>query len=134
MPKGKGRLPAAFCALLLALALPFGSVQAADSAPAEEGSASEPFGELPDMQALTDALEIIGSTPLDSLSGSQREALYAIGMDPDTLEENEALLNEVRENLPQEGPSPAILAGGAAVAAAAAGTGVWYAVRKKRRK
>lgn len=133
MPKGRGRLPAAFCALLLALALPLGEVQAADSAPAG-GSASAPFGELPDMQALADALEIIGNTPLDGLSQSQREALYAIGMDPDTLKENEALLNEVRANLPEEGPHPALWAGGAAAAAAAAGTGVWYAVRKKRRK
>ena len=156
MPMGKGRLPAAICALLvLALAgagkeslipglPPLEAVSAAESQTvgtdglnlaleAEDEGASTPFGELPDMKKMTEAMEIIGDTPLDNLSDTQLQKLKDIGVDLETLKENESLLSEVRDNLPEQGeiPWPAI-----AGAAAVGGTGcaVWAYVLHRRKK
>lgn len=143
MPMGKGRLPAAACALLL-LALTGAGIPGLPSAraaepesrylalAAEDGASSTPFGELPDMKKMTEALEIIGDTPLDDLSNAQLQALQDAGVDLDTLKENEDLLYEVRDTLPEEGafPWPAVAGAAAAGAAGCVAVAVWFHHRK----
>ena len=134
---GKGKLPAAVCALLLLVLTgagglppgeaPIPAVSAAASGTwetggrylaleagnTEDGESSTPFGELPDMQKLTEAMEIIGDTPLDELSDAQLQQLEDAGVDLETLKDNESLLEGVRDTLPEENGFPWPLVAGA---------------------
>ena len=60
-----------------------------------------PFGELPDMKDLFEAIDIIGETSLDSLSDEQKKELNAIGFDDKTIEENRTLIEEVIAGRPE---------------------------------
>ena len=63
---------------------------------------SYPFGEMPDMKQLLEALDIIGDTPLDQLTNAQLEKLAEIGFDRETLEENKTLIDELIESRPDK--------------------------------
>ena len=154
---GKGKLPAAVCALLLLVLTgagglppgeaPIPAVSAAvsgtwetggrylalDARDAEDGESSTPFGELPDMQKLTEAMEIIGDTPLDELSDAQLQQLEDAGVDLETLKDNESLLEGVRDTLPEENGFPWPLVAGA-VTVGAAGCAVAAILIHRRRK
>ena len=65
------------------------------------------------MQKLTEAMEIIGDTPLDELSDAQLQQLEDAGVDLETLKDNESLLEGVRDTLPEEKGFPWPLVAGA---------------------
>ena len=90
-----------------------GRYLALDAGDAEDGESSTPFGEMPDMQKLTEAMEIIGDTPLDELSDAQLQQLEDAGVDLETLKDNESLLEGVRDTLPEEKGFPWPLVAGA---------------------
>ncbi len=110
-----------FMALLLSLLILFGNIcctavfaaentAAENSAPAsslseslsDESESSYPFGEMPDMKNLIEALRIIDGTPLDELSDEQQAQLSELGYDRETLDKNRALIEELSENPPDE--------------------------------
>ena len=103
---------------------------------------SYPFGEMPDMKQLLEALDIIGDTPLDQLTSAQLEKLAEIGFDRETLEENKTLIDELIESRPdKDEPSsagsedriPNVLWIGSACAACGAAAIIFFSVRHKTR-
>lgn len=76
---------------------PFGLLPE-DSASEPEADASAPFGQMPDMRLMRQALEIIGNvSDLSQLSAEQLEALAKLGIDAKTLEQNAELLEHLIE-------------------------------------
>lgn len=103
---------------------------------------SYPFGEMPDMKQLLEALDIIGDTPLDQLTSAQLEKLAEIGFDRETLEENKTLIDELIESRPdKDEPSsagsedriPNVLWIGSACAACGAAAIIFFSGRHKTR-
>lgn len=110
----------------------------------ESGRSDEsyPFGEMPDMKQLLEALDIIGDTPLDQLTNAQLEKLAEIGFDRETLEENKTLIDELIESrLDKDEPSsagsedriPNVLWIGSACATCGAAAIIFFSGRHKTR-
>lgn len=135
--------------LMLLLCLGAGSVSAAEGyvrtadAPSSTEESSYPFGEMPDMKLLMQAMEVIGDTPLDSLSEQQLSKLQDLGFDQETLRENADLLKQLIELPPEELSQdeypvggmffPIIGLGTAGLLLIGAGTAVYLHHRRSRR-
>lgn len=70
---------------------PFHMLEESESGQQESG----PFGTMPDMKLMLDAVQIIGDTPLDELDADQLSRLEQIGVDRATLDENAELISEM---------------------------------------
>lgn len=74
--------------------------RAAEDRTVSESDESYPFGELPDMKLLMQAMDVIGDTPLDDLSEQQLSELNQLGFDQQTLRQNADLLDQLIDNQP----------------------------------
>ena len=74
--------------------------RAAKDRTVSESDESYPFGELPDMKLLMQAMDVIGDTPLDDLSEQQLSELNQLGFDQQTLRQNADLLDQLIDNQP----------------------------------
>ena len=74
--------------------------RAAEDRTVSESDESYPFGELPDMKLLMQAMDVIGDTPLDDLSKQQLSELNQLGFDQQTLRQNADLLDQLIDNQP----------------------------------
>ena len=104
---------------------------------------SYPFGEMPDIKLLKQAMEVIGDTPLDDLSEQQLDKLQKLGFDQETLRENADLLKRLIELPPDELSQdeyptgrmmiPIIGLGTAGLLLIGAGTAVYLHYRRSRK-
>ena len=107
-----------------------------------ESDESYPFGELPDMKLLMQAMDVIGDTPLDDLSEQQLSELNQLGFDQQTLRQNADLLDQLIDNKPLDGQQLSddqpdnwifwIGFGGAGLLLIGAGTAVYLHRRSRR--
>lgn len=118
------------------------TAMAVETQPASESEESYPFGEMPDMKLLMQALDVIGDTPLDSLSEQQLNELNQLGFDQQTLKQNADLLDQLIDNQPLDGQQLSddqpdswifwIGFGGAGLLLIGAGTAVYLHRRSRR--